>query len=84
VKNVRAPAQNARAIAAASSVIAGLPVKIVLEPIFEADMVDCSFGFQPRRSAHDALQVLIDECWQGRRWVVVTSRRVSRRFRTIG
>jgi len=46
--------------------------KIVLEPIFEADMVDCSFGFQPRRSAHDALQVLIDECWRGRRWVVET------------
>ena len=46
--------------------------KIVLEPIFEADMLDCSFGFRPRRSAHGALQVLIDECWQGRRWVVET------------
>ncbi len=30
----------------------------------------CSFGFRPRRSAHDALQVLIDESWRGRRWVV--------------
>jgi RNA-directed DNA polymerase len=47
-------------------------VKIVLEPIFEADMLDCSFGFRPRRSAHDALQVLIDESWRGRRWVVET------------
>ena len=47
-------------------------VKIVLEPIFEADMVDCSYGFRPRRSAHDALQVLIDESWRGRRWVVET------------
>src|SRR4051794_16534373 len=46
--------------------------KIVLEPIFEADMLDCSYGFRPRRSAHDALQVLIDESWQGRRWVVET------------
>jgi len=46
--------------------------KIVLEPIFEADMLDCSFGFRPRRSAHDALQVLIDESWRGRRWVVET------------
>jgi group II intron reverse transcriptase/maturase len=44
--------------------------KIVLEPIFEADMLPCSFGFRPRRSAHDALQVLIDESWRGRRWVV--------------
>jgi RNA-directed DNA polymerase len=47
-------------------------LKIVLEPVFEADMLDCSFGFRPRRSAHDALQVLIDECYQGRRWVVET------------
>lgn len=47
-------------------------VKIVLEPIFEADMLGCSFGFRPRRSAHDALQVLIDESWRGRRWVVET------------
>ena len=47
-------------------------VKIVLEPIFEADMADCSFGFRPGRAAHDALQVLIDESWRGRRWVVET------------
>ena len=47
-------------------------VKIVLEPIFEADMLPCSFGFRPRRAAHDALQVLIDESWRGRRWVVET------------
>jgi RNA-directed DNA polymerase len=46
--------------------------KIVLEPVFEADFLDCSFGFRPRRSPHDALQVLIDEAWRGRRWVVET------------
>jgi RNA-directed DNA polymerase len=44
-------------------------VKIVIEPIFEADFLPCSFGFRPRRSAHDALQVLVDESWRGRRWV---------------
>jgi RNA-directed DNA polymerase len=47
-------------------------VKIVLEPVFEADMVPFSFGFRPKRGAHDALQVLIDESWRGRRWVVET------------
>lgn len=47
-------------------------MKIVLEPVFEADMLPCSFGFRPRRGAHDALQVLIDESWRGRRWVVET------------
>jgi group II intron reverse transcriptase/maturase len=46
--------------------------KIVIEPIFEADMLECSFGFRPRRSAHDALRVLIDEAWRGRRWVAET------------
>ncbi|EWM19868.1 RNA-directed DNA polymerase [Kutzneria sp. 744] len=46
--------------------------KIVLEPIFEADMLPCSFGFRPKRSPHDALQVLVDEAWRGRRWVVET------------
>ena len=47
-------------------------VKIVLEPIFEADFAACSFGFRPRRSTHDALQVVIDEAGRGRRWVVET------------
>jgi group II intron reverse transcriptase/maturase len=52
--------------------IVGAALKIVLEPIFEADFLPCSFGFRPKRSAHDGLQVLIDESWQGRRWVVET------------
>jgi len=47
-------------------------LKIVLEPVFEADMLPCSFGFRPKRGAHDALQVLVDEAWRGRRWVVET------------
>src|ERR1700690_3703947 len=49
--------------------VAQAAVKIVIEPIFEADMLECSFGFRPGRSAHDALQVLVDEAWRGRRWV---------------
>jgi RNA-directed DNA polymerase len=47
-------------------------LKTVIEPIFEADFLPTSFGFRPKRSAHDALQVLIDEAWRGRRWVVET------------
>jgi len=47
-------------------------LKIVLESIFEADMLDCSFGFRPRRAAQDALQVVIDQSFKGRRWVVET------------
>jgi RNA-directed DNA polymerase len=43
--------------------------KIIIEPIFEADMLECSFGFRPRCSAHDALQVIVDETWKGARWI---------------
>jgi len=28
---------------------------LILEPIFEADFLECSYGFRPKRSAHDAL-----------------------------
>jgi retron-type reverse transcriptase len=28
---------------------------LILEPIFEADFEDCSYGFRPGRSAHQAL-----------------------------
>ena len=43
--------------------------KTVIEPIFEADFLPCSFGFRPRRSQHDGLQVLVGEAWDGGRWV---------------
>ena len=29
---------------------------LILEPIFEADFEDCSYGFRPKRSAHQALE----------------------------
>ncbi|WP_344165781.1 reverse transcriptase domain-containing protein [Nocardiopsis rhodophaea] len=57
-------------------------MKIVLEPAFEADMLPCSFGFRPRRAAHDALQVLVEEHARGRRWVVETD--IADCFSAIG
>ncbi|MGE5848974.1 MAG: group II intron reverse transcriptase/maturase [Candidatus Methylomirabilota bacterium] len=36
--------------------VAQQAAKIVLEPIFEADFLPCSYGFRPRRSATDALE----------------------------
>ena len=30
-------------------------LKLVLEPIFEADFFPCSYGFRPKRRAHDAV-----------------------------
>jgi group II intron reverse transcriptase/maturase len=35
-----------------------MAVKLVLEPIFEADFLPVSYGFRPRRSATDALETL--------------------------
>ena len=35
--------------------VAQMAVVLVIEPIFEADFLDCSYGFRPERSAHDAL-----------------------------
>jgi group II intron reverse transcriptase/maturase len=64
--------QRPLSIPAVADRIVQAALKIVLEPIFEADMLDCSFGFRPRRAAHDALQVVIDESFKGRRWVVET------------
>lgn len=44
--------------------------KIVLEPIFEADFSPVSFGFRPKRSAHDALGAVRAGIGQGRLWVL--------------
>lgn len=33
---------------------------LILEPIFEADFEDCSYGFRPERSAHQALNQIND------------------------
>jgi RNA-directed DNA polymerase len=42
---------------------------LVLEPIFEADFLDCSFGFRPGRSAHQALDQIATLLAQGYREV---------------
>jgi group II intron reverse transcriptase/maturase len=68
----RSNEQRPLSIPAVRDRIVQAATKILLEPVFEADFLDCSFGFRPRRSPHDALQVLIDESWRGRRWVVET------------
>ena len=32
-----------------------MATKLVIEPIFEADFKDCSYGFRPKRNAHQAI-----------------------------
>ena len=44
-------------------------VVMVLEAVYEQDFLDCSYGFRPGRSAHQALEALwrrpcrCEECW---------------------
>jgi RNA-directed DNA polymerase len=46
-----------------------MAVLLIVEPIFEADFLDCSYGFRPGRSAHDALEEIRQNLQQGRREV---------------
>lgn len=39
---------------------------LILEPIFEADFENCSYGFRPKRSAHQALHEIRDNLVKGR------------------
>lgn len=43
--------------------------KLVLEPLFEADFLDCSFGFRPKRSATDAMERIRVAFPRGRQFV---------------
>jgi RNA-directed DNA polymerase len=45
-------------------------MKLVLEPIFEADFLPCSYGFRPRRRAHDAIAEIHLFATQRYTWVL--------------
>ena len=45
-------------------------LKLVLEPIFEADFEPVSYGFRPVRRAHDAIAEIHQFGTHGYRWVL--------------
>ena len=45
-------------------------LKLVLEPIFEADFQPCSYGFRPRRRAQDAIAEIHHFCSRSYEWVL--------------
>lgn len=46
-------------------------VVMLLEPLYEQDFYDFSYGFRPRRSPHDALEALYEGLWEMRGgWVL--------------
>jgi RNA-directed DNA polymerase len=57
-------------IAAVADRVAQASLKLVLEPIFEADFLPCSYGFRPRRRAHDAVAEVRFLTSRSFRWVV--------------
>ena len=61
-RNLGIPAVRDRVVAAAA--------KLVLEPVFEADFRPCSFGFRPKRNAHQANERIRVGIQRGNRWVV--------------
>ncbi|MGG0937304.1 group II intron reverse transcriptase/maturase [Brevibacillus centrosporus] len=49
--------------------IVQMATKMVIEPVFEADFKDCSYGFRPKRNAHQAI-AQIRKASKNAYWVV--------------
>ena len=47
-----------------------MAAKLVIEPLFEADFLECSYGFRPKRSAHQALDRVRKDTKNKGWWVV--------------
>jgi RNA-directed DNA polymerase len=47
-----------------------MAVKLVIEPIFEADFTPHSYGFRPKRLAHDAIDDIANALWAGHTQVI--------------
>jgi group II intron reverse transcriptase/maturase len=58
-----------------------MAVKIVIEPIFEADFQDNSYGFRPKRSAHQAVDDVKNHLFAGKTDVIDAD--ISKYFDTI-
>jgi RNA-directed DNA polymerase len=57
-------------IATITDRVARAALKLVLEPIFEADFLPCSYGFRPGRRAHDAVAEVRFYAMHSYEWIV--------------
>ena len=61
--------------------VAQMAAKLVIEPIFEADFCETSYGFRPKKSAHDAVDDVADAMNTG--YTEVIDADLSKYFDTI-
>ena len=47
-----------------------MATKLVIEPIFEADFCENSYGFRPQKSAHQAIDTIAEAMWQGKTQII--------------
>ena len=50
--------------------VAQMALKLVMEPIFEADFCEHSYGFRPKKSAHDAIDTIAETMRQGQTHII--------------
>ena len=58
-----------------------MAVKMMIEPVFEADFVETSYGFRPKRSAHDAIVQIKSNLFEGYQFIYDAD--LSKYFDTI-
>jgi len=58
-----------------------MAVKVIIEPIFEADFQENSYGFRPKRDAHQAVDDVSLQLWMGKAQVIDAD--ISKYFDTI-
>ena len=62
--------QRRLGIATVTDRVVQASLKLVLEPIFEADFLPCSYGFRPNRRAHDAVAEVRHLTSHSYEWIV--------------
>ncbi|MDQ6850292.1 MAG: group II intron reverse transcriptase/maturase [Actinomycetota bacterium] len=74
VRRVRIPKADGRervlGIPAVRDRVVQAAAKVVLEPVFEADFRGSSYGFRPKRSAHQAMEAIRQGVNRGQNWVM--------------
>jgi len=74
MKNVKIPKANGKkrtlSIPTIKDRVVQAAMKLILEPIFEADFQEGSYGFRPKRSAHQAISHVSKAIWQDKTTVI--------------